>query len=200
MILEKLISEITTNLQNNKELKTLSHILEKYDGIDWKKYIKFEEVKYTRNLIYKDDKIKILLICWNPNQKSGIHDHPNKGCLLKILEGNLSEVIYEKINKKFVVKTIKNLTTNNISYLEGKNGLHNITNGNDRSISLHIYFLYLNIYNLMSITFELDKFHFAFFPKYLCNISVTSFLSFFNILCCNDKVPSTDALYKASFV
>ena len=40
---------------------------------------------------------EIIIISWNYNQKSPIHNHPENGCLMKILKGSLTE---EKYNNK----------------------------------------------------------------------------------------------------
>ena len=44
----------------------------------WRKYALFEPMKnYTRNLIATDDETyTLLLLCWNPDKESPIHDHP----------------------------------------------------------------------------------------------------------------------------
>ena len=45
---------------------------------EWKKYALFDSMKnYTRNLIATDNEtFTLLLLCWNPNKESPIHDHP----------------------------------------------------------------------------------------------------------------------------
>lgn len=139
MTLQDLIHEIVSNIKANNKLKDMECLLENYNENDWKQYIKFIDPKYTRNVVYRDDLIEVILICWNSEAKSEIHDHPDKGCLFKILQGNLTEVVYDKDNNDFVIKEAKNLSSNKISYQEGKNGLHQIINGNEKTISLHIY-------------------------------------------------------------
>lgn len=45
---------------------------------EWKKYALFDSMKnYTRNLIATDDEtFTLLLLCWNADKESPIHDHP----------------------------------------------------------------------------------------------------------------------------
>ena len=45
---------------------------------EWKRYRLFDPMKnYTRNLIATDDEtFTLLLLCWNANKSSPIHDHP----------------------------------------------------------------------------------------------------------------------------
>jgi len=137
--LEELFETISDNIKNEKELIDLKNIVLSYNGDDWKEYINFSESKYTRNLIFKNDYVEMLLICWNINQQSGIHDHPKNGCILRILDGILTEEVYRIDNNKPVLDTKNICYKNNISYQMGELGLHNIVNKNDKTISLHIY-------------------------------------------------------------
>ena len=47
------------------------------------------------NLIFRNEKYEIYLICWNKKQISKIHDHPENGCILKVLKGELIEYRYD---------------------------------------------------------------------------------------------------------
>ena len=135
---------------NASNLYKLLPILEDYVGIDWKQHINFCDKKYHRNRLFCGSEFEIILICWKKGQKSGIHDHPTKGCLMKILEGNLNET---KFNLKKSLSradedtglgllpnyiSCKSLMVHDVSYICGSDGLHNIE-ALDNSISLHIY-------------------------------------------------------------
>jgi hypothetical protein len=126
---------ISRELSNNKELKDLSHILVQYNGNDWLDHIRIVDT-YHRHTAYINDLIEIKIITWNFMQSSPIHDHPSKGCLLQLLNGTLVEELYNK-NLNFIED--KTLKKNNISYMEGKDIIHRIINGNQISVSLHIY-------------------------------------------------------------
>jgi len=79
----------------------------------------FDNNKYNRNTVYENENIEMVIISWNNNQKSGLHDHPKNGCLMKILDGELNEYIY---NEKLNLLKINNCKKGCISYQEGKNG------------------------------------------------------------------------------
>ena len=94
---------------------------------------------YTKYMVphYKYD---IALIKWNPESKTSIHDHPQKGCSIFLLKGNLKEEIFK--NNKFLYKKKENYLTNFLdgSYIDNKIGLHRVSNlSNKNSWSLHIY-------------------------------------------------------------
>lgn len=53
----------------------------------------FDEHKcYTRNLIATDhETFTLLLLCWNGGKASPIHDHPCRGCWMRVCEGTVFE-------------------------------------------------------------------------------------------------------------
>ena len=93
---------------------------------------------YSKHMVLEDketDRI-VYLIKWAPNQMSGAHDHPELGCLLKVLCGKLIEISYNEENPEGIKRFLKKGDT---SYQVGKKGIHNIINSNNSAITLHIY-------------------------------------------------------------
>lgn len=68
----------------------------KSNPADWKKFAKFDEYRYTRNLVDEGNgKYNLMLLCWGEGHGSPIHDHADAHCFMKILQGGLSEVRFE---------------------------------------------------------------------------------------------------------
>lgn len=136
------ISKFFSDNMMNKQLKDFKYLLENYDEMDYLDYIPKDEIpteNYKRFKIdeLSNDKFELVLIYWNKHAMTKIHDHPTKGCLMKILEGSLDEHNYDS-ELKFLA--YYKLDTNNISYIEKNKILHTISNNNDNiAISLHIY-------------------------------------------------------------
>ena len=130
-----LAKSIKLNLNNN--IKNILNILMEYNGIDWKKYIQYNNSNiYNRNVVYQDSDFEIVIITWNKNSKSEIHDHCKNGCAFKLLQGNLKEDIYDsKLNK--IESEI--ILPNNISFINNNMGYHRIINQDVLSVSMHIY-------------------------------------------------------------
>lgn len=138
--IDDLAKSVTTKLSLGQKLEELDYILEKYNGNDWTKYVNFNGDTYTRNLVYQDDNIDILILCWDSYQQSGIHDHPENGCLLRIMQGRLTEEVYQKDENNMILKETNKLLTDQISYQIGENGLHKIINEyKEQVVSIHIY-------------------------------------------------------------
>ena len=138
------INTIINYINEHLELvKTLDHFKDylnemniKIDDIEESK-IQFDSNKYRRNIIFRNDTFEILLICWEEGQSTPIHFHPEKGCLLNVIQGELEETIYNKSNE---IEKQNHFKINNISYMHNTIGSHSIRNiYKGRSISLHIY-------------------------------------------------------------
>ena len=138
-LLNTLFTTINSKITQKHKLKDLKYLIKDYNGTDWKKYTFFLNNTYNRNIIYRNHQIELIIISWNNNQISGIHDHPKNGCLMKILDGELDEYVYKRENNNLNLINIKNLKKGNIGYQENINGIHNIINKNNKTVSLHIY-------------------------------------------------------------
>lgn len=132
------ISTLFKLLDENKlELIDKKNILESYKGTDWCKFIKYSDIKYNRISLINNDKYEIILICWKKGQSSGVHDHPENGCLVKLLQGKLKEEVYS-YKEKLTKLSFSIISQNDIAFQKGNRGLHNIIALED-SVSLHIY-------------------------------------------------------------
>ena len=131
-----IIKKLTDNSYSN-----VVDIVKNYNGNDWKKYIDNTK-NYNKN--YNKKKIDIVnnnyfdmyIISWINNKKSSIHDHSENGCIMKVLNGNLNEYIYDK-NLKLI--TSKTINTKDVSFIDNNIGYHSIKNIDDLSHTLHIY-------------------------------------------------------------
>lgn len=127
---------LDVDLSLNSDIASLRPFLEKYEDDDWKRYISFDDKKYKRNVLYKGKFVEIVLICWKRGQRSDIHGHPKKGCLMKTLEGNLIEQIY---NGDKVFLRQHNRKSGDIGFMKDNKILHKIINNSQDSFTLHIY-------------------------------------------------------------
>lgn len=105
----------------------------------WLKYALFDEDKpYTRNLISTDNKTyTLLLLCWNSEKESPIHDHPCDGCWLQVLKGGIREVRYDK-----QLNCVADLDyiDGELSYITDNIGYHKVCNtGQNKAVTLHLY-------------------------------------------------------------
>ena len=132
------LKEIISELNQNPKLSDLKETLKKYNSDDWEKHKCFSERNYKKNLVFQNDNFEMFLVCWGPMQSTYIHDHSENGCIFKIIEGEISEHLY---NEKLELIELNNLTEDSIGYIDNQMGLHRMTNESKKEncISLHIY-------------------------------------------------------------
>ncbi|EAW13282.1 putative cysteine dioxygenase [Aspergillus clavatus NRRL 1] len=128
----------------------LMNFMSKYtsSAADWSRYMRNDPSKnYTRNLVADvSGRANLLLLVWNPEKGSPIHDHANAHCIMKILDGELNESVYHTPSPEDhdgPLKIKKNTTyqPNEVAYISDEIGLHRVANPQkDRiAVSLHLY-------------------------------------------------------------
>ena len=113
-------------LEQNKEANLFLQELVKKNNIDVKN-------SYIRKLLYQNDNFEIIGIYWNKNAVTKIHDHAEKGCVMCLVTGSLTEFLYNN-----ELQLIKKTDVTNINYINNNIGYHCIIS-NDYSSSYHIY-------------------------------------------------------------
>lgn len=135
----KQLEEVFSDFFSKKDISVeeWKKMLAWYSGDDFKKYIHFSDESYARNYVVNTELFDILILCWWPGQKTGIHGHPKDGCFVKILQGSIHETIYDS-NKKQLRENLH--SAGDIMYNHDSIGYHVLQNPNNTgTISLHIY-------------------------------------------------------------
>ncbi|MEI7492386.1 MAG: cysteine dioxygenase family protein [Bacteroidota bacterium] len=137
--LDELFSALDTALRSGKKLKDLGPVLAGYSGDDWKQYEIYKADHYARNLVKMNDQLELLVLCWEVKQGCPVHDHPVNGCLVRVMQSEVTENVYKlSVKPEFISSSI--LPTDGIAYKEGNEILHEIFNHSDkRAASIHIY-------------------------------------------------------------
>jgi cysteine dioxygenase len=98
---------------NENEVTTLKALMANYKSnpADWKKYALFDPMNYTRNLVSNGNgKFNLMVLCWGTGQQSSIHDHSAAHCIVKMLDGELSETRFDWPEQQGVPLNAKNVT------------------------------------------------------------------------------------------
>ena len=133
--MEKLVEELCQEYQNVKNLQKLSYMIENYKETNWGKDVEFCHYTFNKILLVRRHELEIYLICWRAGQSTKIHDHPEKGCLMKVLKGELTELLYDGTLKELNINILKE---GDVSSRIGKEILHKIVANLD-TCSLHVY-------------------------------------------------------------
>jgi cysteine dioxygenase len=62
---------------------------------DLRAFERFEDSSYSRNRIYANDFVDLLLLCWKTKQRTPIHNHAGSTCGVYILRGEATEISFK---------------------------------------------------------------------------------------------------------
>jgi cysteine dioxygenase len=117
-------------------------------------HARFSDLRYARNLVHKTDRFEIMVMCWHSGQRSSIHDHAGSLGGLKILEGELTESLFDKAPNG-MIKSLNSVDhSTGAIRVEETSLIHQISNlqgDNGKSVSLHVYvppLTRMNVYSL----------------------------------------------------
>jgi len=106
-------------------------------------YKHFEsEKKYTRNLIATDgERFTLMLLCWNGGKESPVHDHPCRGCWMRVCEGSVTETRYARKDGSLVEVGAGTFESPAVAYVHDSMGLHKVGAAMqcERACTLHLY-------------------------------------------------------------
>jgi predicted metal-dependent enzyme (double-stranded beta helix superfamily) len=141
LLLDDLQTTLGSKIYYNIRLQYLKYIVEGYIGNDWKKYVVEPELgpghKYKKIRVYICPQFDIYILTWGVGQNAKPHDHAENGCIMKVLQGQLKESVYNK-NLNLVNENI--LNTGDVGYIHDTIGYHSIENiGKDIAVTLHVY-------------------------------------------------------------
>ena len=137
--LVELFDAFDTALRSGKKLIDLKQLLASYGGNDWRQYESYKAEHYSRNLFRINDQLEMLVLCWEVHQGCPVHDHPVNGCLVRVMQSEVTENVY-KLNEEPEFLSNSILPEGGIAYKEGKTILHEIFNhSKKRAASIHIY-------------------------------------------------------------
>lgn len=139
--LDSLIRHIHADIINN-DIQSLHSHLSQCVNLDFSKYTMFNHLAYTRNLVYINDDFELILLCWQKDQETPIHDHDNQECLFVVIDGVVDEMFYN-----YDIATGSMIPNSRIQHQKGDISqigdptlFHKIKVMSDHLLTLHCYF------------------------------------------------------------
>ena len=111
-------------------------ILESLQPQQYLPLVQFHDRAYQKILLEETKEYEIIMICWKAGQSTPIHDHPEGGCWMRIVSGELEETEYAM--PTLCKMRTQRLTVGDVGYKQGHVILHSIRAIED-TISLHLY-------------------------------------------------------------
>ena len=103
-------------------------------------YCTWNKEHYTRNCLHRNQEKEVILLCWEPGQKTPIHNHNGQNCWVSQLQGSITENLYLVHNQKYDLTNSILLEEGKCSFINDEMGWHNLENNSKkRAVSLHIY-------------------------------------------------------------
>ncbi|TYZ63172.1 hypothetical protein PybrP1_002067 [[Pythium] brassicae (nom. inval.)] len=150
--LAALVAALEAELLHNEQQKhlplhkktNLQALLESYepDMDELAQFVHFDASRnYTRNLISTDhETYALMVLCWNRGKYSLIHDHPSDGCWVKVVQGFVNEVRYQKQGGA-LAETANVVLSSGVTYMDDSLGLHKVGNPREDvdAITMHLY-------------------------------------------------------------
>jgi len=147
--MDRLVRDLKTAFDQHGKGEIIREMLETYASThdDWKDYAHFCPHHYSRNLVEKNDKYELIVICWGENHVSPIHNHEGQRCWMGVLEGQLQETyfIFKDTQGTRGTGPLEQTETNvlphgDVGYITDDIALHVIRPANSkRAVSLHLY-------------------------------------------------------------
>ncbi len=100
----------------------------------------FNEEKYTRNKIFRNDFVELLVLGWLPGQETLIHDHDGSHGVVRIFEGTITETKYRFDDERKIQVNIAQDATEGMLAGVGEPDIHKLGNNSAKTaISIHVY-------------------------------------------------------------
>lgn len=134
--LEQLITQIKLELDNKyPDFIDTNTMIDKQALLE---YAIWTDKPYTRVCLFENTAFELILICWNPNAQTAIHDHDDQNCRVFFLDGPFQETIY-CVNGKNTLQT-NHIDPGSTSRMKKGRLCHSLKNASDRkAMTLHLY-------------------------------------------------------------
>ena len=98
---ELALDELTETILSLNAVPSLEQVKEWFSQLvlrqrDYERYRSFTERKYARNLIARSPHSELLMLCWRSGQRTPIHDHGGSHGVVMVVEGQLTETMFER--------------------------------------------------------------------------------------------------------
>ena len=145
--LDTLVDELRTEFRREARGLRIAELLRAYtrQETDWRAYALWDDAQYTRNLIAREDRFELLLLCWGPGHESPIHNHEGQDCWMGVLEGEIEEVRYcrhEEVRPgPLEPRGTETFPKGDVTYIRDEIGLHLVRPAQRdlHGASLHLY-------------------------------------------------------------
>ena len=124
-------------------------VLAKANALSFSSKLFFSPASYTRNLIFKNELLELIAICWDVGQASRIHNHRDQQCWMAVPIGQLKNQNYRVVARDPARQTCRLepsrsflITPESPLEVDQEEPVHQVLNlaeYGQRAVSLHLY-------------------------------------------------------------
>ena len=143
-----LCRELTAEFQRDSKGSRAASLLARYaqERQDWRRWALFDKNCYTRNLVHREEQFELLLLCWDAEQKSPIHNHQGQRCWMAVLDGVVRETLFKlpvgdsDSALPLEAGASRECAPGQVAFITDEIALHEIASaGGKPAVSLHLY-------------------------------------------------------------
>lgn len=148
--LDTLVRSLREELHGAGRGARIAALLGEYasDETDWRTFALFSAQHYTRNLIAREERFELMVLCWGAGQESPIHNHEGQDCWMAVLDGEVEEVRFPMPEGStpgpLRPKASLSFVRGQVAYIRDEMGLHLVRPPPARGagcVTLHLYSL-----------------------------------------------------------
>jgi cysteine dioxygenase len=141
--LDRLCEAIHAELERDPRGTRLARLLGDYALAhdDWKRFALFDAATYSRNLVQKDERYELMVVCWGMWQESPIHNNAGQHCWMVVLEGDVEEIHYSVPEGGGIAKGRSSVfRRGSVAYINDEIALHKVRPAAGLAgVTLHLY-------------------------------------------------------------
>lgn len=137
------IGELVRELLREPSAELFGDIMARYAtaSLDLMPYLKWDPSNYTRNCVVRNARFELLVICFEPGQRTSIHDYDSETAWIRVLGGELVAERFELLEDGALrLRKASRLHTGELMELSRSNSIHRFQNqGATRAFTLNLY-------------------------------------------------------------
>lgn len=145
--LDQLVRSLHEEFQGRARGARVTELLGTYarECQDWRAFALASPKHYTRNLVVREPRFELMILCWGPGQESAIHNHEGQDCWMAVLDGAIEEVRYPMPSPgesgALRVKSAQTFRPGQVAFIRDEMGLHLVRPpvGGSGGVTLHLY-------------------------------------------------------------